>query len=222
MNAVVQQSDLKITPELAEALQSYGVDANDVVEAHPQVFWDYQAYPAAGQLNFKFFQNTPGQGGFTQATTNMPAPGQFPAPQNFLWTATEIMFVSGAAVTGIAVNGETQADDYNAVMLKGLATYGFTINTKQYLFAGPLGSLPAQFGQQPALASSLYDQGAATISLSATDTPYGDLVRTSGQLIRSNMQIAGSVTFDALTPTPSTQIGRLGVRLHGIWYQLAQ
>jgi len=217
-------NNLAMTPELENALASFGVDTSDVVEAHPQKFWDIQAYPAAGKLAFKFFQNTPGQNGTTQFTTNMPGQGQFPNPQNFLWTATEIVFLSGQAVTVEATDeaGKTQADDYNAVMLFGPGTYGFSINTKQYLFEGPLGALPAQFGQQGSLALSQYDQGAANVHAAAIAQPYGELVRTSGQLITSNMQISGSITFDALAPTASAIDGKIGVRLHGIWYQMAQ
>lgn len=209
--------NLQVAPKLLQALSDYGVTAQNVVEAHPQVFFDYQAYPAAGALSFTFFQNAIGQGGYTQGTTNMPANGLFPNPQRFLWTATELVFIPGAtvAVTG-AAKTKTRLDDTIAVTTAP-ATAVIVINTKEYLREAPLAALPCTWG----VTGSMAIADTAT-DLGAIGDSRGELRRTSGQLIPSNTSVKGIVTFDAKVATPSTVAGTIGMRMYGIWYQLAQ
>lgn len=207
-----------VPPQIAQALRAYGVLVENVVEAHAQSFYDYQAYPAAGQIvPFQFFQNRIGSGGYTAGNTNMPGNGQFPNPQNFLWTTTEVIFIPGATVlTTGAAKSKTRADDYVAVMTAP-AYASVVINTKEYLREAPLAALPQSFGIMAniAIADPAADLGAEAYSV-------GDVKRTSGMLIPSNTQFSGSIAFDALVPTPSTVAGKIGMRLGGIWYQLAQ
>lgn len=209
-------SSLQVAPKLLAALADYGVTAANVVEAHPQVFFDYQAYPAAGQLQFTFFQNAIGQGGYTQGTTNMPANGQFPNPQQFLWTGTEVCFFPGKTVHFSAqAAGKSRLDDSEFV-LYAPATATVVINTKEYLREAPLAALPQTWGINAVGASD------ATNNISALGDSRGDLRRTSGQLVPSNTSIKGIITFDAVAATPSTVAGTIGMRIYGIWYQLAQ
>lgn len=207
---------MQITPNIQQALQSYGILNQGIVEAHPQSFYDYQAYPAAGQLSFQFFQNSIGNNGYTAGRTNMPANGQFPNPQNFLWTGIEVIFFSGQSNSGAAaLEGKSYLDDVS-VVLTAKAYCNFIINTKEYFRECPLAAAPMAFNINGAVATG-YPGVVAAVAWSG-----GDMIRTSGQLIPSNTQFVGNIAFDALVPTPSTVAGTIGMKIHGIWYQLSQ
>ena len=210
-------NNLAVTPNIANALQQYGVLAGNVVEAHPQSFYDFQTYATAGtKLSYSFFQNQIGSGGYTAGTTNMPSNGQFPNPQNFLWTGIEVIFISGQTVSSAAATeGLSIADDLYKIA-NAKAYVNFIINTKEYFRECPLGACPAQYGLGGGIGT-----GYPAVVASFAHT-VGEMKRTSGQLIPSNTSFIGNIVFDATTATPSGIDGRIGMKIHGIWYQLAQ
>lgn len=210
--------NMVVTPNIQQALSAYGVLANNVVEAHPQSFYDFQTYAFAGtKLSYSFFQNAIGQNSYTSGLTNMPGSGQFPNPQNFLWTGIEVIFFSGQTVSGAAnTEGKGQLDDAYAV-LTAQAYVSFVINTKEYFRECPLAAAPMTFNVGAGGIGTGYPAVVAGTGFSS-----GDMKRTSGQLIPSNTSFQGNIVFDSTTALPSGVNGRIGMKIHGIWYQLAQ
>lgn len=208
-------------PPSMAALQNYDVNRAGQHEVIWQPLYDYQVYPALGQLNFVFFQNTIGLGGLTLANTNMEAAGQMPKPKEFLCTGIQVYFRPGNAVSvSQAVVGTEQSNwlDVNAVMT-GLGFLTFFIGSKDYLRDAPL----AKFTQQFRLDGVTAIAGAGTVAT----TDFVDYAVHCGRYysitpvkLPSNQNFNVSINFNALVPT--VVAGRLGVILDGFQYRLSQ
>lgn len=121
--------------------QKYGVNIADTVECIYQPLYEYQTYPAAGQLNFTFFQTPVGQAGNTFADTNMLSAGQIPKGQMQLVTGIQVELYLDPADIYDAADQDVFLRDFYSVM-RADAFLEFTIGSKPYLRQGPLGKFP--------------------------------------------------------------------------------
>jgi hypothetical protein len=207
-----------------------GAAASTVPGANPDEIWypfyDYLAYPTAGQQQLAFFVNpigagvtsAPGAAGTkTEADTNMTASGLLPKGNRFFWVGVEVKWWPGsAAARGPAAQntvGFNWADTY-AVMKSGWLR--IRIQNRDYVTDGPLEMFPAT--TRLAGAAALADQTTiAAASLTQFDyaTSAGRPYEVVSQFI-DNMQGFTCVMFwPAAVATPSGVNGRIGVRLLG-------
>lgn len=194
--------------------------------------YDYQTYPALGQLQFTFFSVPQGQGttsapsgtgAKTLLDTNLTSAGMLPLGNRFLCLGIEVEFLPGPlpAATGVAAAAATigqQWNDVYSVLRNGALT--LTIQNRVFAQDAPLMKFPTQ----TRLA------GVATHS-ETTATTYGGVGYASGcgaaydiipVYIESTQGFNVGIQFPALIPTVSTVAGRLGVRLVGKLVRNAQ
>jgi hypothetical protein len=214
-----------------EDLERYKTTLN-IQDAIWNPLYDYQLYPAAGALNFAFFQVPKGQGATsafggagakTILDTNMQAPGQMPAGNKFLAEGIEVEYwpsvLPGRA--GVAAAAATMGSNWNdvySVLRNGALT--FTIQNRDYCTDAPLMKFPtttrlagiAAYSETTATTFGQFDY-AAGVGAAYSITPV---------LLDSNYAFTVNVTFPALIPTVSTTTGRIGVRLAGRFIRNAQ
>lgn len=207
----------KYAPYLNPALRAQTDQQLRASERIVQPLYDYQTYSSGGQTSLTFFQVPVGQSSKTLADTNMTSAGALPAGQFFLITGIEAPFWSGAEVDA-ATNG--QLEDVNAVAKSGY--YQLTIGTKPYGNEAPIGVFPPQFG--------VTANEAAATTASAT-TIVRDQARISGSpymlhvaplLLTSNVNFNVTLGWPTAVALPSGVNGRIGIRLRGVLYRLAQ
>jgi hypothetical protein len=157
-------------PSLAQ-LQQYNVNRPDAVEAVRASLYDTLAYAQAGQTQLKFFQTPKGQGGKTDADTNMTFAGALASPQSFLIQTIELYFFPGmapgvldAANTPIAPTFSN--DVYN--FYKPGAWLELFIGSKAYLDEAPLMKFPPRCG----LGGFASNQSNASTSTSSVQLNY--------------------------------------------------
>ncbi len=133
-------------PSLA-ALTGYSVNREGQNEVIWQPAYDYQTYAAAGATQFTFFQSSVGTGGTTLADTNIRQAGTFPAPQEFLITGIQVLFVPGNTVAQGNAAAATTQENWNDVsdVMFGNAFLELFIGSKPYLQDGPLAKFTQQF-----------------------------------------------------------------------------
>lgn len=199
--------------------------------------YDSLAYPSAGQSQLSFFTQPQGQGtssapgaGAVVKTifdTNMITNNQLSLGNEFYAIGSETLFFPGVnnatsttaafalppgGSVAVASAGEFWNDVYN-VGNGGIKV--LTVGTdRSYIKDGPLNLFPpaTRLAGVAALASGDTAATAAQISYAVwSGEPY-TLVPI---YIQSTQQFTLQVTFAALIPTPSTQIGRLIERLRG-------
>lgn len=212
-------------PPNLRKLQAYNVNRLGAVEAIWQPVYDYLAYPAAGQTApFTFFQRTTGTAGTTLADTNMQGAGLFPAPQRFLATGIQVIFVPGpaAALGGLAIGiVQTNWVDVNEVNLLPNSFLVFSIGNKPYLREAPIGKFPPVFS-----IDGRGDRSDANVA-AAAGLGFIDYARSSGRYYSiTPLKIPPVQNFDIAIQTPaavSVQAGAtLGVILDGFQYRLSQ
>jgi len=208
-------------PSLA-AISQYSVNREGQNEVIWQPTYDYQAYGTGGATQFTFFQRSVGAGGTTFADTNMRQAGTFPAPQEFLCTGIQVMFLPG----NVVAQNDNQAvqenwNDVNDVMF-GNAWLQLFIGSKPYLDDGPL----AKFTQQFRLGGVANSSAATTVA--ATDAgQVVDYAVHSGKYysitpVRLPTTQNFNVTLNFPTAVPIATAGRIGVILDGFLYRLSQ
>lgn len=209
-------------PPSLGALTGYNVNREGQNEVIWQPTYDYQTYAAAGAANFTFFQTTVGAGGSTLADTNIRSGGTFPAPQEFLITGIQVLFVPGNVVAqndGAAV--QENWNDVSDVMF-GNAFLQLFIGSKPYLQDGPL----AKFTQQFRL-GGVANQAAATTTAATDFGPIVDYAVHSGKYYSiTPVKLPTTQNFDVSlnfpTVIPIAVDGTIGVILDGFLYRLSQ
>ncbi len=223
-----------LTPDYL-ATHTVGVPGTRDVIWNP--LYDAAAYPSAGQLLFTFFSNqlgqgtssAPGAGAVAKSLfdTNLQINNQMTSGNEFYAIGSESLFypgVSNAALPlgvlpgreGLSTTAGIFANDVWSVGNGGLKT--LTVGTdRKYINDGPLFMFPPT--TRMALASALSNAISTSASGVAVEVTYaawsGEPYTLVPIYIQSNQSFQLTVTFAALIPTPSTQIGRLMERLRG-------
>lgn len=222
----------RIPPNL-DQVSKFNVNRVGAEEALWWPLYDYQTYTAStGHTQLTFFSNPIGQGTTshpgstgpkTRADTNLTNAGLLPNPQRFYCVSVEIDFWPGSAVNAsgaIATNG-LNWQDVNAVAKSGYLE--FRIGSKDYVVDGPVGKFPPT--TRLAGAAALADATTAASALhSQIDyaTMAGQPYEISPFWIPSNQNFSVSVNWPNAVTLPSTVNARIGVRLNGFLYRLAQ
>ena len=208
-------------PSLAQ-LEKYNVN----VEGQPEVIWqplyDFQAYPAAGFTSLRFFNVPAGQAGKTFDDTNLETAGVLPVPVNMAITSLEIMFFPGSVISETSANVGRNWNDAQAVFEAGHLS--LVIGSKEYLLDAPLGRFPqtVRLAGDAALASNLV-AAAATITKIDYAAFSGAPYRIVPLRLISQQNFRVDLVFDGgAVALPSAVAGRIGVRLNGFRYRLAQ
>lgn len=236
---------LSQAPALQDVLQ-YAVNKPGSAEVIGQSLYDFQLYPAAGAVQFNFFQNPVGQGlsaspgnaGNTKTLgdTNMRAAGQLPAPQMFLVTNIQVTFEAGtvstantftpqrpwsfaASPTITAPTSAAAMNDLSAVIESGWLQVD--VGSKNYLQEAKLNRFPPKAASKFdfALASNMTSAVSALAWGQAEGQPYPI---DPPILLPSNQAFQVSVNFPVAIATPSTFNGRIGVILDGYLYRSVQ
>lgn len=209
-------------PSLA-AVQQYNVNREGQNEVIWQPQYDIQTYAAAGITQQVFFQNPVGQIGNTLADTSMKSAGTLPAPQEFLITGIQVLFVPGNV---IAQNlGSAVQENWNDVhdVMFGNAYLELFIGSKPYLQDAPL----AKFTQQFRL-GGVANQAAATTTAATDFGPMIDYAVHSGRYYAiTPVKLPTTQNFDVKTVYPGGVIATavnalIGVILDGFLYRLSQ
>ena len=210
-------------PGLA-ALRNYGVNVANVQQVFWQPLYDYQEYDAAGVQTLTFFQQPKGAGGRTLEDTNMLAAGQLPSPMRMLVLGVEIAFFSGAAVSGLqtAAPAGLELDDLSALQSRGHLQ--FNIGQKSFLDEAPIDQFPRGvfIDSRNALADST-TAGADQLSVISSAQFGGRPYRIVPLTLEPTQNFDVSINFpNGVVALPSGVNGRIGVRLIGYQYRLAQ
>lgn len=207
-----------------EALRDYEVNVDNVVQMLWQPLYDYQDYAAAGSQEFSFFQVPKGQAGKTLEDTNMTNAGVLPMPKEMLVTGMEIFFHSGAPVLtqDTAANQVSQLEDLNALMGRGHIQ--IFIGSKAMLDDVGIDQFPVGTSLDAALALSDSTTAAAAALTQVGNAGYrGRAYRFEPLLIPANQNFNVNINFpNGAVTLPSGQDARVGVRLLGWQYRLAQ
>ena len=213
-----------VVPFNLEELANYNVN----VDGEPEVIWQplyhYQTYPAAGFTGpLVFFQVAIGNPvGVALEDTNLKSAGRMPTPKNQALVAIEVAFFPGGVPSA---TGAIVAANWNDVVAvhSGRMSLQLTIGDKTYLQEAPLGTMPMQFRVDGAAALSDTTTAAASrvtkIDYAAFCGPPYLLVPL--RLI-ANQEFNVTINAPAAVALPSGVAGRIGVRLGGMQYRLAQ
>ena len=211
-------------PPGLNALRQYGVNVANVQQVFWQPLYDYQTYDAAGVQTLTFFQQPKGAGGRTLEDTNMLAAGQLPSPMRMLVLGIELAFFSGAAVSSFqaAPPAGTELDDLTA--LQGRGHLQFNIGQKSFLDEAPIDQFPR--GVMIDSRNALTDQttpGADLFSVISSAQFGGRPYRIVPLTLEPTQNFDVSINFpNGVVALPSGVDGRIGVRLIGYQYRLAQ
>lgn len=224
-----------LTPDYLSS-HTVGVAGQQDVIWNP--LYDAISYPSAGQLLFSFFSNpigqgtssAPGAGAVAKSIydTNLAIGNQLTSGNEFYMIGSESLFypgVSNAALpltllpgkpTTVTTTGVGQfVNDVWSVGNGGVKV--LTVGTdRKYIQDGPLMMFPPV--SRLAVATAVAGQGSSTtgtgfeVSYACwSGAPYSIVPI----YIQSNQNFTMVVSFAALIPTPSTQIGRLWDRMDG-------
>ncbi len=215
-----------LTAPNLQQLEAFNVN----VDGQPEVIWgplfDTQVYPNAGFTNLQFFAVPQGQAGKTFDDTNMEVAAVLPVPTNMAITSIEIFFFPGNEVhvlgTAAANAAISNWNDVQAVMEAGHLS--LVIGSKEYALDAPLGRFPQTF--RIAGAAALSD----ATTLAAAQNSSIDYAVMAGaayaivplRLISQQQFRVDLVFSNGVVALPSTVDGRIGVRLNGFRYRLAQ
>jgi hypothetical protein len=216
-------------------LQASQLQAHSVGTGDTDVVWwplyDSISYPSAGQGNFAFYSNPIGQGtssapgaGAVPKTiydTNLNIGNQLTSGNEFFMIGSESNFlpgVSNAALPLTVLPGRANvpttvgifANDIWSVNQGGVKT--FTVGTdRKYFQQGPLTNFPPskRMAGFAALANETSTTGAGAGSEVVYMTASGELFTMIPVYIQANQNFTMQVSFAAIIPTPSAQIGRL-------------
>lgn len=213
-----------IAPSLQQ-LESYNVN----VDGQPEVIWqplyDFQAYAAAGFTAQRFFAVPAGQAGKTFDDTNLETASVLPVPVNMAITSIEVVFFpAGSIGVGGALPGVV-GENWNDVQAVHEAGHvSVVIGSKEYLLDAPLGKFPQAF--RIAGGAALADHTtAAAASIQQIDYAVfaGPIYQIVPLRLISQQNFRVDLVFDnGVIALPSTNDGRIGVRLNGFRYRLAQ
>lgn len=172
--------------------------------------YDTLTYPAAGASELAFFQEGIGRNGKTIVQTNMETNGTIPTGQNFIITGVELWFVPAALSNTAAVT--KLADDVRTFTQNGALV--LNVSSKDYIRQAPLGSFPP---------SSHVEVDAAT-TVAANNIQQAYNVGQPFNIL--NLTLSSNVNFKAtlysLPALPSTQAGKIIMKLNGFKYRNVQ
>ena len=202
--------------------QQYSVNRSGQ-EAIRSSLYDFQAYAAAGQTQLTFFQVPKGQGGKTQADTNMESAGALPSPKQFKLETLELLFFPGSPIDQVAssaTNAAGQADDMYQFIKNGFLD--LFIGSKSYLTEAPLGRFPSSTGMR-------VDQSMSG-TFAAPNMVKGEYAAATGIIYRIQPEILLEPTqnfnvtlnWPLAIAMPSTLAARVGVVMRGILYRNSQ
>lgn len=205
-------------------LEQYNVN----VEGQPEVIWqpiyDYQLYPAAGFTELQFFQTPSGQGTKTEDDTNLDLGGSLPVPINMAVTNIQVVFFPGSTpgVVGLATIVGNNWNDVEAVGRAGHLE--LNIGSKDYLIDGPLMRFPPSFRVAGGAAQANASTAAAAQFTQIDYATWAGVVYNIVPVrLISQQNFKVTLKFsNGAVPLPSTVDGRIGVRLEGFRYRLAQ
>lgn len=213
-----------VAPALAQ-LGKFDVNVDNVVQMVWQPLYDMQDYANAGTQELSFFQVPKGQSGKTLEDTNMTNAGVLPAPKEFLCMGMEIFFHSGAPIstTGAdATLGQSQADDLNALVGRGHIQ----------IYIGSKAQLDEVGIEQFPTGTALDIDGSITDTTTAAADRVSHLISANYRgrgyrfepfRIPANQNFNVDIAFpNGVVAMPSGQDARIGVRLLGWQYRLAQ
>lgn len=210
-------------PPSLGAVAQYNVNREGQNEVIWQPQYDFQVYAAAGVAQQVFFQTTVGQAGSSLADTSIRQPGTLPAPQEFLITGIQVLFVPGNVVA--QNDGSAIQENWNDVsdVMFGNAYLELFIGSKPYLQDAPL----AKFTQQFRL-GGVANQAAATTTAATDFGPMIDYAVHSGKYYAiTPVKLPTTQNFDVKHVYPQGAIAvavdaRVGVILDGFLYRLSQ
>lgn len=222
-------------------LQASQLQAHSVGTGDTDVVWwplfDSIAYPSAGLGQFSFYSNpigqgtssTPGAGAVVKTIydTNLQIGNQLTSGNEFFMIGSESNFmpgVSNAALPLTVLPGRSNlpttiglfANDIWSVGQGGIKT--LTVGTdRKYFQDGPLAIFPPsqRMAGFAALANETSTTGAGAGSEVVYATWSGELYTMIPVYIQANQNFTVVVSYAAIIPTPSTQIGRLIDRMRG-------
>lgn len=213
-----------VVPFNLSELANYNVN----VDGEPEVIWQplyhYQTYPNAGFTGpMVFFQVQVGNPAAVQLEdTNLRTAGRMPTPKNEAVVGIEVFFRPGNVPFTSNSSAASNWNDVNAVHGSRMSL-SFRIGDKTYLEEAPLGAMPMQFR---------VDGGAAlsdTTTAGATQRSKIDYAAFCGppylvvpMRLIANQEFAVTINSPAAVALPSGQDGRIGIRLNGMQYRLAQ
>lgn len=212
-----------VVPFNLDELSNYNVN----VDGEPEVIWQplyhYQTYPLAGFTGpMLFFQAQVGQAGVALEDTNLRTAGRMPTPKNEALVGIEVVFRPGGVPSATGAIVAANWNDVNAVH-GGRMSLSLRIGDKTYLEEAPLGVMPMQFRVDGGAALSDTTTAAASrvtkIDYAAFCGPPYLLVPL--RLI-ANQEFSVTINAPAAVALPSGVDGRIGVRLNGMQYRLAQ
>lgn len=206
-----------------------------------QPLYDFQAYPSAGSLNLSFYTAPIGNGtssspyaGATAKTrhdTNLTVQGQLTKGNEFYMTGIEVLFYPGVnnatdtpfdvfpgrGSVALASVGQF-VNDVWAIGNTGLLT--FVVGTdRPYVQDGPLMMFPPTTRLALAAAVATTNDCDSSATSVVEEIAYavwsGEPYTLVPLYIESNQSFGATLTWPALVPTPSTTIGRVGVRARG-------
>ena len=134
-------------PPSLQARQKFNVNRKGQYETIWFPLYDYASYPTAGVSSLTFFQTPIGQGGKTEADTNMVSGGSLPTPQSFIVTGVQCVFLPGVSPGNFgAPAGNTPFNFINDMYALFESGYGkIFIGSKDYLVTAPIGQWSTQF-----------------------------------------------------------------------------
>ena len=210
----MRQPGLQAPSSINRLMAKYGVNVPNVAEIIWQPIYDYQVCAAAATNTQLFFQVPQGQAGKTANDTNMTLAGQIPAGQRFLITGIEIDFTPGVTIGAAAANTLFLEDVFDFYRQGNIV---LTIGSKPYLTQGPLMKFPPtnRLGGFAAAATGNAVDQAYTYALAC-----GNEFQVRGLVLQSSQDFR--VEIQNRLALPSTNAGRVGVRLNGFNIRQAQ
>jgi hypothetical protein len=226
----------------AAQLQSYGVGVAGIQDIIWDPLYDSVAYPAAGIAQISFYSNpigqgtssAPGAGAVVKSIydTNLTIGNQLTSGNAFLMVGSENLFFPGVnnsttPTVAFAVEpGRSNVPTTVGIFVNDIYNVGnggnkiMTVGTdRQYITDGPLNMFP------PATRLAGFSAIAGGTTTAGNEIDYaawsGELYNIAPIFIQSNQNWTMVVSFAALIPTPSGQIGRIVDRMRGFFIRQA-
>jgi hypothetical protein len=200
----------------AEIAARHSILAKPGYEVLPWVYYDYQAYPAAGQALLTYFQTPRGQGGRTARDTNFPGAGSLPSGYEFFIDEIGLQFLPGVNPgTFGAPQAGTFVNDLWKVGSDGWLE--FTLLSKKIIQEGPLGNFPSSYRMMGFAAAADASTAAANLQTLVNYAAWGGKPRRmNSTMLEANVSFDVTANWNAAVALPSGQAGRLGVLLAGM------
>jgi hypothetical protein len=199
-------------------------------EAIDQPIYSIQSYPAAGQVQFNFFNTAVGASANTFGDTNLPVANQLNAGQRYLVRSISVFFMAGIAPQKYTAgaNPQTQLatesyiNDVQAA-LEQAAYLEVDLGVKPYIQTGPLTYYPAGFGLYIPSAMVQGFQAVAADAMAISGHAINGMP-TKGALHQLSVplvipplyQFTAKIVYPAAKALPSGTAGRIGVVFNGL------